>query len=150
MMSYNALKASKVVTTSTVLFIYLSQRYLVSIYIDGTVGGGHKDKLGLSLLEALHSPMGEEEGGPIPEHWCPKGQGARSTSRVQRILPPDPHTDTQRTYTHTHRTYTHRTHRHIHTHNIHPYHKHTYPCSPIHTHIHTCIHTHTGTIYIHI
>lgn len=45
MMSYNAPEAGKVVTISTLLFIYLSQRYLLSTYyVDGTVGGGMGDK----------------------------------------------------------------------------------------------------------
>lgn len=39
MMSYNAPEASKVVTTSTLLFIHLSQRYLLSTYVAGTGRG---------------------------------------------------------------------------------------------------------------
>ena len=91
MMSYNAPEARKVVTTSTLLFIHLSQRYLLSTYVAGNVSGGHKEnKASPSLKYCIDQWGGKGEDtswsfGPI------EGQGAHSASKVKPTLPPFPH-----------------------------------------------------------
>lgn len=81
MMSYNAPEARKVVTTSTLLFIHLSQRYLLSTYVAGNVSGGHKENKASPSLKYFTDQWGGKEED-ILELGPLEGQGAHSASMV--------------------------------------------------------------------